>query len=65
MNIDDKIWHDRAYYYCEENNFDESATTNLRPGTEVMVYNNTEQNVVSTWFVSKSGKFIRYLPFEK
>ena len=61
MNIDDKIWHDNANYYCEETNWEDSATTNLPPGTEIMVYNNSTQNIVSTWFVAKSGKFIRYI----
>ena len=60
MNIDDKIWHSETDYYCEENDWNSSATTKLLPGTEITIYSDSDQSVKSLWFVSKTGKFILY-----
>lgn len=60
MNIDNKIWHSETNYYCEENDFNKEAETELLPGTDILVYNEESQRVVSAWFVNDTKQFIKY-----
>ena len=58
--MDKKIWNHAKDYFIEQSDFDINNKTQLSPGAELTVYNETTHYTVDTCFCTPNGVWVSY-----